>query len=60
MYRLWSKFHSYWSLAKKADAPLLPRCVEFAHTEGEPENSKSVEEGKVKLLNSSLNKVGIC
>ena len=47
LYRLWSQFHNYWSAAKEADAPLLPRCVEFVHTEGEPEDSESDEEGKL-------------
>ncbi|XP_052783611.1 TPR and ankyrin repeat-containing protein 1-like [Mya arenaria] len=33
MYRLWSQFHKYWMKAREADAPLLPRCVEFVHQE---------------------------
>ncbi|XP_045164107.2 TPR and ankyrin repeat-containing protein 1-like [Mercenaria mercenaria] len=35
LYRLWSQFHSYWNKAKAADAPLLPRCIEFIHEEAE-------------------------
>ena len=33
MYRLWSQFHSYWTKARPAEAPLLPRVTEFIHQE---------------------------
>lgn len=43
LYRLWSQFLSYWSKAKDADAPLLPRCMQFVQ-QGAPEEEENSEE----------------
>ncbi|XP_052214395.1 TPR and ankyrin repeat-containing protein 1-like isoform X2 [Dreissena polymorpha] len=45
MYRLWSQFQTYWSKAKDAGAPILPRCVEFVHDEPIEEDNSN-EEGE--------------
>ena len=42
LYRLWSRFLWYWTKAKEADAPLLPRGVIYR----EQEENKEGDEGE--------------
>ncbi|KAK3609568.1 hypothetical protein CHS0354_019581 [Potamilus streckersoni] len=48
LYRLWSQFLSYWTKAKEAGAPLLPRTLEYFHHEEEEEEEWVGEENTLK------------
>lgn len=45
LYRLWSQFVSYWTQAATADAPLLPRNVEFHHDDDDDDDDEQPCEG---------------
>ena len=47
VYRLWSKFHGYWTMAREADAPLLPRACEFVKTEVPGDGNQEDDNGKI-------------
>ncbi|KAL3888661.1 hypothetical protein ACJMK2_001026 [Sinanodonta woodiana] len=51
LYRLWSQFLSYWTKAKEAGAPLLPRVLEYFHHEEEEEKEEEEGGGEENSLN---------
>ena len=50
LYRLWSRFLWYWTKAKEADAPLLPRVVIYGNQDGNKEEGEEDQENEVDEL----------